>query len=248
MPAWTGRRIAKAVLRKLQVLDPTQEPEPDELQTVLDASTLWLDALRTERLTLGATVRSIYSLATNTQSYTIGSGGTFNQDWPESIDQWGVIPDDDAASPVEIPMGRPLTMREWGAVRIKTQTGAHPTKLFFDDAWVAGLGTIKVHPIPDNADVDIVLYQKIPEITSLVAATTYNLRPGALRAIIYGLAVENADDFEKSDNMEDIKEKARTSLGMWKRSNIRPNQSGVRRDFAIGRHRRQGRMNIYNGA
>jgi hypothetical protein len=205
-----------------------------------------LDSWRTERLTVPSVTRSVYNLTANTQTYTIGSGGTFNQDYPESIALWSVIPDDDATHPLELPMGEPYTYDQWQQLRIKSQTGPHPTRMYFDHAFAAGLGNLLFHPIPDNNDVDIVLYQRIPALTALVAGTQYNLRPGYALAIKLNLAIAIAE--RNSATVSDkLEKRAATAYGSIKRANIRHLQTPIRAEFVIGSGRGRRTFNIRTG-
>lgn len=238
----TGRQIVRSALRRIGILDPIEAAHAEqEADAILVASEL-IDAWRTERLFVHGRARTTYSLTANTQGYTIGSGATFSQDYPSAIDRWGVIPDDDAADPVEIPRGRPLNSDEWARIRVKSTTGAYPTEMYWDRRYS---GTLYFYPIPDNNDVDVVLYQAVPQITSLVATTSYDLPPGWARALITNLAVELADHYGKSVTSR-LEKAAAESKGHVKRQNYIPRQSPIRGEFVIGRTRRT--LNIYTDA
>lgn len=238
----TGAAIVKSALRRVGIIDPSEAPSPEVEANALSIATALLDSWRTERLTISGELRSVYSLAANTQSYTIGSGGTFNQEYPNAISAWSVIPDDDAAHPVELPQGRPLTSRQWQAIGVKTLTGAYPRKMWFDRSYAAGLGNCLFWPIPTDGDVDVVLYQSVPAIVSLVSGTTYTFRPGGERALKLALAIEYAEEWGRPipDGLE---QRAKEAKGLYKRANIVPKETSVRRDFIIGAGRRT--LNIY---
>ena len=208
-----------------------------------------IDAWRTEHLLIPAVTRSVYSLTNGAQTYTIGSGGTFAQDYPAEILAWRVIPDDDATDPLELPMGRPYTNVEWQAVRQKTQDGAYPTKMWFNHAYAANLGSCLFHPIPDNADVDVVLYSLIPELVSLVAATSYNLRPGYAEAIKTNLALRLCPRHGRRASVDfpELVVTAREAKAKLKRGNIRVEQASIRREFVIGQGQNRRNWNIYTG-
>lgn len=205
-----------------------------------------LDSWRLENLTIPSTTRNVYSLVANTQSYTIGSGGTFNQDYPSAMPLWSVIPDDAAANVLELPMGRPYTVDQWQAVRIKSQTGPYPVRLYFDHGFAAHLGTCSFHPIPIGSHVDVVLYCAIPSLTSLVADTSYDLRPGFALAIKTNLAVELADRHGRQLPGRLVTRAAR-SKGVLKRGNIRPQEAAIRSEFVIGGGSGRRTFNVYSG-
>lgn len=247
----TGTEIVTDALREIQVLDPTATASGERLADGLRAAGDLLDTWRTEKLTIGTIAINRYSLAANTQDYTIGSGGAFNQEYPESIDVWSVIPDDtvSAANLLEIPMGRPVTSLVWQQLRMKGQTGPWPTTLFFDHGFTASLGTIKVHPIPTGSHVDIVLYQQVPVMTSLVAGTSYQMRPGFSNAFTLALAITlGRGRYGKGAVMsEQLKDDAKTAKALLMRSNIRPKSSPMRPEFIIGQTSGRRTFNIYTG-
>lgn len=244
----TGTRIVTDALREIQVLDPTATAEGEQLEDGINAAGDLLDTWRVERLTIGGILINSFSLVNGTQSYTIGSGGVFNQTYPAAIEGWSVIPDDDAADPVELPMGRPYTADAWQQIRIKTQKGSYPTVMYYDHAYAAGLGNCLFHPIPNNADVDVRLYTAVPAITALVAATSYDMRPGVSRALTLTLALELADRYGKAATVTTrLEQRAARAYGLLKRSNIIPRVSPLRPEFAIGSATGRRTFNVYQG-
>ena len=75
----TGTQIVTSALREIQVLDPTATASGEHLADGLEAADDLLDYWRTNRLTFGGVTISQYSLSNGTQTYTIGSGGAFDQ-------------------------------------------------------------------------------------------------------------------------------------------------------------------------
>ena len=225
--------MARQALREIGVLDPVQAGHAEQLADAIIVGTDLVDSWRTRRLTISGVTRTVYSLTSGTQTYTIGSGGTFSQEWPESIPHWSVIPDDDATDVDELPMGRPYTDDEWQGIRVKSDTATYPTVLYFDRRFVAGLGNCLFWPVPDNNDVDVVLYNRVPAIVSIVAATTYNLRPGVARALKLNWAIELADRYGKTVSAK-LEKRAAEALRSLEKSTIIPRESGMRAEFAIG--------------
>ena len=244
MPTYTGTELARGAWREMGILDPPEDGSNEQVDDAITVGTDLIDEWRTSKLTISGVTRSVYSLTSGTQSYTIGSGGAFNQDWPTRIEAWSRIPDDDATDPVEQPMGRPYTFAQWQQVRVKTLDAAYPDKMYYDGQWVAGLGTCFFHPIQDNGDVDVVLYSYIAAITSLVAATSYNLRPAYAMALKTNLAVEIADRNGR-EVPNSLLSRARRSLASLKRHTKILSESPIRADFAIGQRGRS--FNVYTG-
>jgi len=232
----TGTDFVTAALKELGVLDPTAAPTGEQLTDGLAAATDLLDSWRLDRLLVSGITISTYSLVDGQQTYTIGDGGNFNQNYPTHIERWSVIPDGSATDPLELSMGRPLTDDQWQSIRIKTQTGSYPTRLYFDASYAAGLGNILVHPIPDNSLADVKLYAKVPAITSLVATTDYDLTPGMALALKLNLALAlgrgryGGGAFVSPLLIQD----AANAKAALKVSNIVPRESPMRSEFAIG--------------
>ena len=252
MPSYTGRQIARAALREIGVLDPTQVGIQEQINDALDVATDLLDEWRADKLTIGAATRSAYNLTSGTQNYSIGSGGAFDQDYPTEIAYWSVIPDRTATYPSERPMGRPLTYDEWQLVRIKSQTGAYPNKLYFDRAQdiTNARGTCTFHPVPNTTTVQVALYQFIAALTALVAGTTYNLRIGAAKAIKLNLAVElGLGRYAREGGLPaGLERRAARALGSFKRHNFIPQESPMRSEFSIGRGSGRRTFNVYQGS
>ena len=245
----TGMQIVTSALRELGILGMVQTASGDRLDDGIDAACGLLDSWRLERLLIPGITISLYNLASGTQTYTIGTGGTFNQTYPTSIECWSVIPDGSATNPVEHPMGRPLTSDQWQAIRVKSSTGSYPTSLYYDHSYAAGLGTVLVHPIPNSNLPDVKLYARVPALTALVAATSYDLAPGVHRALILNLAMELVDRYGSAAIVSpNLDKRATTSLAAIKRANIVPKESPIRSEFVIGSEAGRRNFNVYTGA
>lgn len=246
MPSYTGTQLARSALREIGVLDPTETGSDELVGDALAVGTDLLDEWRTSRLTISGVTRNPYTLTSGTQSYTIGSGGAFDQDWPTEIEYWSRIPDRTAANPVEQPMGRPYTYDQWQQVRVKSTAASYPDKMYYDRKWTAGLGNCLFHPIQNSGNVQAVLYCFIAAITSLVSGTTYNLRPALAMAIKTNLAMELlAGRFKRQGDWSDLNRRAVRSLAAVKRHNRISKEAPIRADFAIGTRGRG--VNIYTG-
>ena len=240
----TGSDIVTSALRAARIIDPIEAPHGEQQADALELATDLLDTWRTQKLTIGGITRNVFSLTINTQSHTIGSGGTFNQNYPASIERWSVIPDDDAADVLEISKGRPLNSEEWQRIAVKSTTGSYPTVMYYDRSYSAGLGNCLFYPIPNNADVDVVLYGRVPVITSLALATSYDFRPGTRQALKLELAIALCD-FYGREMPSGLEKRAARAMGSFKRSNMIPREAAMRSEFAIGARRRT--FNVYTG-
>ena len=245
----TGADFVKGALRELGVLDPIENGHPEQIADGLIVGSDLLDAWRTDRLLIRGVTRAVYSLTSGFQSYTIGTGGGFDQNYPEAIEFWSVIPNGSATHPIERPRGRPLTYDQWQQIRIKSTTGPYPSSLYYDRSYAAGLGNILVHPIPNTSVADIVLYGRVPSITSLVAATAYDLAPGVTRMIKLNLAMELASRYTKGVTVDlgKLEKRAEDALLLVRRSNLIPKAAPMRGEFLIGSSALRRHFNVYTG-
>jgi hypothetical protein len=132
-------------------------------------------------------------------------------------------------------------------VRVKSTAGNYPTLLYYDNRYAAGLGNILVYPVPNTTTADLVLYSAIPQITALVAATTYNLPPGYQRALTLGLALELSDRYGKGAVVTPrLEARAAKALGDVKRMNIIPHPRRMQSRFIIGSRAGWRTHNIYS--
>lgn len=224
-----------SALKEIRVIDRVEVPNAEMMADGLEAASDMLDSWATEKLTISGMTISTYSLVTAQQNYTIGSGGNFNQTYPQRIEYWSVIPDDAATLPLERAMGRPYTVEQWQLIPQKSQTGEWPTAMYFDHSFASGLGLLSFYPIPNNSHVDIKLYQYIPAITSLAQATVYVLARGATLAIKLQLALRLAVGYGTGATVsEELKQQATDALAVFKRSNYRPKESKIKGEFLVG--------------
>jgi hypothetical protein len=244
---YTGNDIVAAALAELGVLGIGETLGAAEANDGFKMLNKLIDAWALQPRLKYYTARSVHSLVANTQTYTLGDGGTFDRQRPERIEGWSVIPDDDATDVQEIPMGRATTAAEWQAISQKSQTGAWPREMWPDNAWAAGLMTLSFWPIPDNSDVDIVLYTKegLTELASKTASVSYP--KGYIRAMEVHLALRLAPRYGAVAAVTpDLRHEAVTLLADIKRINTRPRRAVMRPEMMEHRyHWRQG-YDLYN--
>ena len=245
----TGANIARQILRELGRLDPIAPGDAENLEDVLTVVNLMVDQWRTKGLTIRAEERRQHTLTNAVGTYTVGVGGTINHEYPEDIARWGVIANVTVTPQTELARGRPLTLTEWQRISQKSATGPLPDYLYFDRTWSAHLGNILVNPIPNVANVGIVLYERIPSVVSIASATEYDLPPGYANAIICKGAVANGprSGVKVIEELPDLYARATEAFGDLQSANILPNEAGRRSEFgAIGR-RSSSRVNVTTG-
>jgi len=243
MPSATD--IITRSLRLLGVVGATDTPEAEELAVGKIALDDFVDSLGLERASIFTVSRNVYPLSSGVAAYTIGTGGTFNQARPVWIDNASVIPDRTASPSIEVPIGRPINIAEWQGLTDKSATGPWPTACYYDFAWAAGLGTIRVYPVPNTGLCDLVLYTPAAASTFADLTTVYAMPPGWSRMYRYNLALELAEDFGKTPSPR-VERVAIEALAAIKRANLRPTDASL--DPGTPGLRGSGRYDLYTGS
>jgi hypothetical protein len=157
----TDKDIAVTALKMLTVVpSAVTDPDPGHLTIAQGELRRFIQELALEPLSLYAWARLAFPLAAGISEYTIGPGGDFNTARPPlGIHLWSVVPDRNAADPLELPRRRPDTITQWQRIGVKTATSSFPSRLYYDATIdVDDRSTVAVYPVPDNGNADIVLY------------------------------------------------------------------------------------------
>lgn len=207
-------------LRMIGITDAIDPPSPEDSQTGLTVLQDMIDDWATQR-GLSITVAAVqFNLTQNKAVYTIGPGGDFNAARPEWIEGVSVIPDRTLTQPLEIDLGRMLSVKEFQDVPMKNIGMPFPAWAYYDNNAAAGLGQITIPP-PTTATAALKLYYPSPLAQFVDLVTTYTFKPGYVRAIRYNLAVECADAWRQPLQAR-IAQKAAQALGNLKRANVAP--------------------------
>ncbi len=183
-----------------------------------------IDSWAAERLTIFGVVRTEFPLVAGTQTYTIGSGGTFNVARPLWIPDAGIVVNT-STPPVEIRLDI-LSDQGWARIPIKDISSSVPTKLYYDYAYSAtGLGSITLWPKPDISTPELALYlpTALTQLTGTVEvqlATTLAVPPGYGEALRLNLALRLSSEFGKPMDPL-VAGMARESLARIERANKR---------------------------
>lgn len=212
----TVRDLIKGSMRLLGALSTGETPSADELSEGLFALNDMVESWSTEGLIIPTMVREAFTLTAGTQTYTMGTGGSFNTTRPLVIE--GAALEDQSATPkLEIPVAV-LTPIEWAALPLKTMSSTLPTKLYAEGT--SPLETVNIWPNPTVAN-KLVIYSRKAISSFAGANTTISLPPGYFRALKYNLAIEWAPEFGK-DPSAVVVAIAERSLANIKRKNKRP--------------------------
>lgn len=225
------------------IYSPNEPVDGEHIQFGCSRLNSMIDSWKVERLTIYREQRTgPFNLAANTQTYTIGSGATWDTPRPIWIDSAGLVQTVGGGSPVpEYPI-HIMTDFEWAMTVVKALTSALPTGLWYDRSYDAsGYGIITMWPVPTVAN-QVVLYSPVPvnEFTFPDdLATDITFPPGYRDFLMYHLAVRLCPTFDKTPSAITIS-MAAMAMEKVKNSNLRMNT--LRVDDAI--LRKQG--GIYN--
>ncbi len=223
---------------KLGYLEASETPEAADIADCFDAANTWLDTLALKRTHIFYTERVVEPLVSGTATYTIGPTGAIPRLRPAFIDKWSIVLDRTATNPIERPMGRPLLIDAYQAIAMKNLAGQWPTAIYYDHAFVAGVGTISVFPVPNQSASDLILYIPTPlGQFADQAATDYTFPAGYKRFIEHAIAREIAPILgaEVSQALEMAYEEAKFDI---EAANFQPTELGMDSALLFNRGRR----------
>ena len=210
-----------------------------------------IDYLATEKLSIYREQRvGPFTVAANTQSYTIGYGATWDTARPLWIDRAGVIYTAGSTPRPELPM-HVFTTKEWADVVVKEVTSTLPRSLFFDRDFANAMGTITLYPKPSAAS-QVVLYVPIA-LTQMpddgsgnpVFSTAISMPPGYRAMLIANLARILCIGLKPVD--DDVRQEAQDTLYRIKVANVVTHMDTLRCDMAVLQGDRGGQWNWLTG-
>ena len=180
--------------------------------------------------------------------YTVGPGGDCDTTRPAALSGAGLLLNASLPVPVEIPRAV-LTDAAYRNLRIKDLSSSLFTDVYYNPTFAAGLGSLYLFPVPNNTLNALVLYRpaQLGRFSSLVAS--YDLPDGADEPIEYNLARRLLTIYSVPLQAKlDLIDLAKTSLAIYKRSNVNLSDQPIDPMFLPGgRGRRQGGYNILTG-
>lgn len=185
--------LIKQSLRLLKVCGPTETPGATELADGLVILNEMIDAYNVERLFIYQTLRDSHNLTASQASYTIGTGGDFNQTRPVKIESAGVILDSSVASPIEIPLEVLLNYDEWASIYLKLLPSTYPRKLYYNPTFP--LGTIYLWPVPTGSALQLILGTWGILTAFATTATTVSVPPGYQTLLRTNFALWVAEEY-----------------------------------------------------
>jgi hypothetical protein len=230
----TATALCTRALQLAGVVAPTDTPSAEDLSTAFEALSDMVDDWGTQRLTIYYVARTTKTLISGTATYTIGSGGSINIARPLWVQNAGLILDNTATTPVEIPI-RVMTDDEWAGRAQKTLTSSLLLGIYYDHKWTAGLGIVYVWPIPTVSNTQLVLYTPTAISEFADRTTDYTFPPGYRRALLFNLANELGPWYPMAQPDPRVQKLATESLASIKRGNNRLSEIYVDRAIAQGR-------------
>ena len=212
----TALDVVQAALRDLGVLAAGEVASAQDASDGLDAMNGLLDQWKAERLLIYTVTRTLFTIVSGTQTYTVGVGGTVNVARPVYVADVRLV--DTTPNPDNETSLATLTDDGWAAIAQKANTGPYPSSFYYDPTYP--LGTLSLWPTPTLSTLQGVLYAPGAVAEYATLNTSFALPPGYRRMVIKSLALELAPTFGAQLNPMLI-EAARESKAVVKRSNGR---------------------------
>lgn len=219
----TANIICKGALELLGVVDPEDSPPPAMMAGAFRRLNLMMGAWSLQNLTIPFVDREVFPIVSGkgstTNPYTVGPGGDLNTTRPKELDGVGLILAPVGSAPsVEIVRAQ-LTDDMYQFLAIKDLGNSLFTNAYYGPSFP--LGQLFLWPVPNTNVNQIALYrlQQLALFSTPIAS--YDLPEGADEAVEYNLAKRLLDvysvDPQRRMNVMDL---ARTSLAIYKRSNV----------------------------
>ena len=161
---------------------PTAEESNDALAMLNDILENW----STESLSVWASANDVVATVGGQATYTVGPTGNFNITRPRTVDGAYIT-----LQGVDFPV-QPIGQLEFNAISLKAQQCAIPQFLLYVADFP--LGSITLWPVPSQASpLTLSTPRLLTQIPAL--ATAINYPPGAVKSLLYSLAIELATAF-----------------------------------------------------
>lgn len=208
MPSAT--QLISRALRIAGVLGSRETADSDQASDGLESLNDMLASWGIKRSYIYTIKLETFSLVSGTDSYTIGSGGTFNTQRPDEIDNI-VVNQGEITYPVKM-----INAEDYQALSSKGVNGAIPEYAYYDKAFP--LGKLYLYDTPyAGLTITIGSWQQLQQFADLT--TQYTFPSGYNRAIVYNLAKELAPEYGASLTPE-AQDIARKSLANIRNLNL----------------------------
>lgn len=140
----TPRDLIKGALQLIEVIDPTEDVDGDEITTLFARFNRMLSGLSAKKPLIYADTLVSHALSAGTGVYTIGSGAAIDTTRPTTIKTAYVRDSAGNDSPVDV-----IDEYEYSRIYDKDHSEPYPEKLYYNPAYPTG--TIKLWPYPSQA-------------------------------------------------------------------------------------------------
>lgn len=189
----TGGDVVTTAMRRINVIEPGENPSADEAATGLESLNDMIDAWSIERQMLWAVQRLVFPLTAGKQSYTVGVGADFDIPRPARIDRMGILSYANAAQPMELPIEM-LTNADWNLVPVKNIAASLPQQVWDDQGFP--WRTLSFWSIPSGEiAVSAILYVWAILSQFQDLATDYEFPPGYADALKWNLAFRLSGEY-----------------------------------------------------
>ncbi len=225
----TGLDIVTSAMRKIGAITKNEAPSADEANDGIEMLNDLLSSWSNESSSVYARQVESFALSSGVESYTIGTGGTFNTLRPVKIVS-AYVRLGTVDTPIEL-----ITDEDYGDIPFKEAGGGGP--YFLNYTYGFPLGTINLYPSPGAGYTLFLISEK--ELSSVTLNGDVNFPPGWKRALVYNLAVEMASEYGQQVSAEIL------ALARASKANI---DRGVMRTRSVDSIPATGsRYNIYSG-
>lgn len=180
--------IATAAAQFLGVLDSGESLSSQQLTDALNATNDLLDNWSSEQTMIPALLRSVQTLTSAVQLYTIGTGQTWNMARPVAIVAAQMTNPSGPGSPIEI-----VNAGKWASLPDRQRLSWLVTHLFYDRG--NPNGNVLVSPVPQGAGLSVEIESWVPLTQFADLTTPITLPPGYQRPLKIAVAVELAPQF-----------------------------------------------------
>ena len=181
----TGADICSRAAKYAGILAAGEVLAAEDAADIIDIGNGLLDSWAADRLFIFATTISTFALTSNVQSYSIGTGATFNTTRPAVIENANILITSQTPN-----VRRPLFLmkdEDWMGISIRPlPTPSIPTALYYSRDYPNG--TIYFWPVPQSGlSVELELWTPLAQFADLT--TAFSFPPGYYEAITLGIAV-----------------------------------------------------------
>lgn len=189
--------LLTATLKLIGVIAKSEVPSADEYADSMARLQDMIDSWMAERLAIFTVKRSVFTLVSGQQEYTIGPGADFNIARPMWIQDAGIISNTNPQQPLELPMTI-LSDDDYASVSIKNVATSLSWYIYYNyDFDVNGRGKVWFWPIPNVSTLQVALYVPTP-LTQVTGLTdVLHFPPGFAEAVRYNLAVRLCPEMGK---------------------------------------------------